>query len=114
MRVSFLHSSLHGIRTSDRKVNSELVPRGSEGVPREVLPGSVMKRWYVYIVRKSNGMYVGMTSDLQNRLRQHGWPVLLFFEKFENKDRASRREQEIKDWSSRKKRDLIIGSSRQE
>ena len=113
MRVSFLHSLLHGIRTSDRKVNCELVPRGSEGVPREVLPGRLMRHWYVYIVGKDNGMYVGMTSDLQNRLRQHGWPDLLFFEIFENKEPALGREKEIKGWSSRKKRELIKESSQQ-
>jgi predicted GIY-YIG superfamily endonuclease len=66
-----------------------------------------MKYWYVYIVEKRKSLYVGMTSDIQNRLRQHGWPVLLFFEKFEDKDRALRREIEIKGWSACKKRDLI-------
>ncbi len=37
-----------------------------------------MKRWYVYIINKNSSMYVGMTSDIQNRLRQHDWPELLF------------------------------------
>jgi predicted GIY-YIG superfamily endonuclease len=105
----FLHCPLHGIRTSGRKANSEFIPSAA----REILAGGVMKLWYVYIVGKSDGMYVGMTSDLQNRLRQHGWPALLFFEYFENKERALSREREIKGWSYRKKRDLIIMFSQQ-
>ena len=72
-----------------------------------------MKHWYVYIVGKRDGIYVGMTSDLQNRLRQHSWPNLLFLENFENKDRAARREQQIKGWSARKKLDLIKEYSQQ-
>jgi len=72
-----------------------------------------MNHWYVYIVNKNGKMYVGMTSDLQNRLRQHDWPALLFSENFENKERALSREREIKGWSSRKKWDLIKGFSQQ-
>ena len=72
-----------------------------------------MKRWYVYIINKNSSMYVGMTSDIQNRLRQHDWPELLFYEYFENKERALRREREIKGWSIRRKRDLILKFSQQ-
>ena len=104
-----MHCPLHGIRTFGRKASSEFTPSAARGI----LPGGVMNHWYVYIVNKNDKMYVGMTSDLQNRLRQHGWPALLFFEFFENKERALSREREIKGWSSRKKWDLIKGSSQQ-
>ncbi len=77
------------------------------------MPGDIMKYWYVYIVGKDSGMYVGMTSDIQNRLRQHDWPELLFLEPFENKELALKREREIKSWSSHKKRALIVGSLQQ-
>jgi predicted GIY-YIG superfamily endonuclease len=70
-----------------------------------------MKRWYVYIVTKNSGMYVGMTSDIQNRLRQHGWPKLEHLEVFQDSNQALQREKEIKGWSSMKKRDLIKGST---
>jgi predicted GIY-YIG superfamily endonuclease len=52
-------------------------------------------------------MYIGMTSDLQNRLKQHGWPALLLWETFDNREQASKREREIKGWSIQKKKALI-------
>jgi predicted GIY-YIG superfamily endonuclease len=70
-------------------------------------------RWVVYIIYKSNQIYVGMTSDLQNRLRQHGWPDLLHVEFFTSKECASQREIEIKRWSNQKKRDIINAFSQQ-
>ena len=73
-----MQSPSYWIRTSGRKANSEFAPSHVEGVTRGILPGDIMKYWYVYIVGKDDGMYVGMTSDLQNRLRQHSWPDLLF------------------------------------
>jgi len=29
-------------------------------------------KWWVYIVEKKIGLYVGITTDLENRMRQHG------------------------------------------
>jgi len=69
--------------------------------------------WYVYIVKKREHLYVGITSDLQNRLRQHGWPDLLYTELFKEKERAINREKQIKTWSHSKKQNLIYGHSKQ-
>jgi len=33
-----------------------------------------MDNWWVYIVEKKTGLYVGITTDLENRMRQHGQP----------------------------------------
>ena len=34
-----------------------------------------MDNWWVYIVEKKTGLYVGITTDLENRMRQHGQPT---------------------------------------
>jgi len=31
-----------------------------------------MNNWHVYIVDKKGKLYVGITTDLPNRMRQHG------------------------------------------
>jgi len=36
--------------------------------------------WWVYIIDKNGKMYVGITTDLTNRLKQHGNPELLYKE----------------------------------
>jgi hypothetical protein len=51
---------------------------------KEVLPvasffyGGLMNNWWVYIVEKKMGLYVGITTDLENRMRQHGQPTPLY------------------------------------
>jgi len=52
-------------------------------------------------------MYVGITTDLDNRLRQHGNPELLHKEGPRTKERAVRRERQIKGWKRDKKLRLI-------
>jgi len=39
-----------------------------------------MDNWWVYIIDKNGKMYVGFTTDLTNRLKQHGNPELLYKE----------------------------------
>lgn len=39
-----------------------------------------MSEWWVYIIEKKGKLYVGITTHLNNRLRQHGNPQLLFKE----------------------------------
>jgi predicted GIY-YIG superfamily endonuclease len=39
-----------------------------------------MNNWLVYFVAKKTGLYVGITTDLENRMRQHGQPALLYYE----------------------------------
>jgi len=47
--------------------------------------------WYLYIIEKSEKFYTGVTTDLENRLRQHGNPPLLYKEPFQNKHQAARK-----------------------
>jgi predicted GIY-YIG superfamily endonuclease len=37
-----------------------------------------MSRWCVYIIEKSGRYYTGITTDLANRLRQHGAEKALY------------------------------------
>jgi len=47
---------------------------------KEVLPllsllcGGLMDNWWVYIIQKETKLYVGITTDLENRMRQHEHP----------------------------------------
>jgi putative endonuclease len=68
--------------------------------------------WFLYIIQKKNRYYTGITSDLQNRLRQHGNPPILYHEALDNKFQAAKREREIKGWSRRKKEELIAKFNR--
>ena len=78
--------------------------------------------FYAYLLRCSDGsLYVGSTSDLDDRLRTHAEgrggshtaarrPVrLAYHEQFPTLDEARRRERQIKRWSGRKKGALIGG-----
>ena len=66
-----------------------------------------MPDWFVYIVDKAGRYYVGVTTDLDNRLRQHGRPPLLYVEGPLARDEAIQREKELKGWSREKKSALI-------
>jgi len=63
--------------------------------------------WYLYIIKQREKFYTGITTDLKNRLHQHGNPTLLYKENFQNKHQAARREKQIKGFSRAKKQDLI-------
>jgi len=65
--------------------------------------------WYLYIIEKREKFYTGITTDLENRLHQHGNPPLLYKEHFQNKHQAARRERQIKGFSRAKKQELIKG-----
>jgi len=65
--------------------------------------------WYLYIIKERKKFYTGITTDLKNRLHQHGNPPLLYKETFQNKHQAARRERQIKGESYAKKQDLITG-----
>jgi putative endonuclease len=79
------------------------------------------KMWYLYILNCDNDyFYVGITTDLNNRLQQHqnGQSkftkrfekiTLVYTEKLEERKDAVAREKEIKGWSRKKKQDLIKG-----
>ncbi len=75
--------------------------------------------YFVYILKcKDNSLYTGITWNLSKRVREHfngaskytkgKLPVkLIYFEKCKDKIGAARREREIKDWSRKKKLELI-------
>ncbi|HVP42822.1 MAG TPA: GIY-YIG nuclease family protein [Terriglobales bacterium] len=77
-------------------------------------------RYWVYIVGSNSGtLYIGMTNDLSNRVRQHksgelegfaakyGCDRLLCYEEYDNVLKAIRREKELKGWRRSKKIALI-------
>ncbi|MFC1808306.1 GIY-YIG nuclease family protein, partial [Candidatus Omnitrophota bacterium] len=72
---------------------------------RNELPNFAM--WHIYIIEKNSKYYTGITSDLNNRLRQHGNPPLLFKETFSDKYQAAKKEKKIKAWSRINKERLI-------
>ena len=65
--------------------------------------------WHLYIIKEREKFYTGITTDLNNRLHQHGNPPLLYKETFQNKHQAAQRERQIKVFSKAKKKDLIKG-----
>lgn len=66
-----------------------------------------MNEWYLYIIEKKGKLYVGITTDMKNRLRQHGSPKLLYKEGPFEKQTAAKRERQIKKWTRDKKLQLI-------
>lgn len=80
-------------------------------------------QYFVYITTNPNRtvLYIGVTNDLQTRLRQHfensGNPKsfagkyycynLIYWERFNHIDHAIEREKELKRWRREKKEKLI-------
>jgi putative endonuclease len=62
--------------------------------------------WWVYICEKQGRLYVGITTDLKNRMRQHRG-TLLYRERYKTGAEAAKREREIKGWRREKKLSLI-------
>jgi putative endonuclease len=73
-----------------------------------------MENWWVYIVEKKTELYVGVTTDLENRMKQHAQPTPLFCEEPISKADALRRERTLKGWSRKKKLELIGKASSQQ
>ena len=72
-----------------------------------------MHNWWVYIVEKKGKLYVGVTTDLENRMREHGQTALAYREGPLSKSDALKRERALKGWSRRKKLELIGRTSPQ-
>jgi len=72
-----------------------------------------MDNWWVYIVEKKTGLYVGITTDLGNRMRQHGQRVPLYYEGPISKADALKRERTLKGCARKKKLELIAKASSQ-
>ena len=76
--------------------------------------------YWVYIVASSSGtLYIGMTNDLERRMREHksgefegfaskyGCDRLVYYEKFDQVLKAIGREKQLKGWRREKKILLI-------
>ncbi len=72
-----------------------------------------MDNWWVYIIEKETGLYVGITTNLENRLRQHRQQTPLYCDGPISKAEALKRERTLKSWSRKKKIELIAKSSPQ-
>ena len=71
-----------------------------------------MKIFYVYILasKKHGTLYIGVTSDLENRVREHKDGIfegftkkynvksLVYYEEFEEIEQAILREKQLKNW----------------
>ena len=80
-----------------------------------------MKKYYAYMLRckKDNSRYSGYTVDLNKRLEAHNMgkgakytrarlPVILeYFEEYENKNEALKRERELKKYTHIEKEKII-------
>jgi predicted GIY-YIG superfamily endonuclease len=66
-----------------------------------------MSDWYVYIIDKEGKLYVGVTTDLENRMRQHGVARPLYFEGPMSKAEALKLERNLKGRRRLKKLMLI-------
>jgi predicted GIY-YIG superfamily endonuclease len=71
----------------------------------------VMQNWWVYIMEKREKLYVGITTDLPNRMRQHGAAKPLYQEGPLGKFEALKRERILKGWRREKKLALIKKAS---
>ena len=73
-----------------------------------------MSDWYVYIIDRKGKLYVGITTDLRNRMRQHGVVKPLYQEGPLGKSEALKRERTLKGWRKEKKLALIDEASSQQ
>ena len=96
------------------------LPKGLDRSCRRRLRTSAMSRWFVYIIKCSDGsLYTGITTDLEKREKRHNQGkgsnytrarrpvVLLYSEQSASRAVASRREFQIKGWCRKKKLNLI-------
>jgi len=79
--------------------------------------------FYLYILKseKINSYYVGVSSDVEERLKRHlsnhngytaktkDW-IIAYTESFETKTEALKREKQIKNWKSKLMIQKLIGS----
>jgi len=63
--------------------------------------------WWVYICSKSDKLYVGITTDLKHRMKQHAGSELLYREGPFTESEAAGRERQLKGWNRGKKLRLI-------
>ena len=71
------------------------------------IDGDIMADWWLYICEKKGHYYVGITTNIEKRLKQHGSPELLYNEGPFEKHAAASRERQLKKWTRIKKERLI-------
>lgn len=75
---------------------------------------------YTYILQLKNGQYyVGSTGDLQRRMKEHlegsstfthgKEPQLVYYEEYDSREEAWKREKQLHGWTRVKKEKLISG-----
>ncbi len=81
----------------------------------------ITQAWYVYLLLcGGKTFYVGITNDIEHRLKVHRQKQsfftkkfsqikLVYYEKYPDKYEAAEREQQLKGWSHTKKQMLIDG-----
>ncbi|MDY7035955.1 MAG: GIY-YIG nuclease family protein [Thermodesulfobacteriota bacterium] len=69
--------------------------------------GDCVSDWWLYICQKKGHYYLGITTNVEKRLKQHGSPELLYKEGPYKKHADANREKQIKKWSRIKKEKLI-------
>ncbi len=79
--------------------------------------------WYIYILLcNQKTYYVGLTHNLEQRLTSHKQKrnigtkefsdlQLVYHEEFDTRDKAERREKQLKGWTFAKKKALIDGNT---
>jgi predicted GIY-YIG superfamily endonuclease len=65
------------------------------------------------MIDRESRLYIGITTDLANRMRQHGRLAPLYQEGPMSRTDAVKREKELKGWSRKKKLELIAKASEQ-
>jgi len=73
-----------------------------------------MNNWFIYIIEKKGKLYVGITTDLEDRMRQHRQSAPLYQEGPVSKAYALKRERTLKGWTRKKKLELIAQASSQQ
>ena len=66
-----------------------------------------MSDWFLYIIDRDGRYYVGVTTNLRNRMRQHGTPPLLYASAGMTRAEAVSLEKTIKKWTRSKKEEFI-------
>jgi predicted GIY-YIG superfamily endonuclease len=56
--------------------------------------------WWVYIIEKNGKLYTGITTDLYNRMCQHGKSTPAYTEGTVSRTEAAKRERQIKGWGN--------------
>ncbi len=73
-----------------------------------------MDNWWVYIIEKKTKLYIGITTDLENRMRQHAYLDPPYIEGPMSKSDALKRERTLKGLGRKKKLELMAKDSPQQ